>query len=198
MTNQLPNRAMVEYDSEKDQAPPPAFEAVARTVGVPLTALMLTPQGNVIWRKEEAPHAPILPDMPMTIPLPESPIALGHVWTEPYELSVPVPGSGVLPIRTRRRFELKEVKNGVATIAAEYQILSPIRDPAIEAQLVERLTDGTIKFDIDAGRILAQQLDVDKTVLGFSGPASSIHHVMRRTERLIGPHDEVARTPDAQ
>ncbi|MFV2066662.1 MAG: hypothetical protein ACC645_06740 [Pirellulales bacterium] len=198
MTNQLPNRAKVTYDSAKESRPPAGFETVANTIGVPLTEIRMTEYGKVLRRQEKRQQTPSRPDMPFAITLPEEPVAVGHVWSETYELSVPGRTGTPMKVKTRRRFKLESVKNSVATINVAYQVLTPINDPAVEAQLVQRLTKGTVKFDIDRGRILSQQLDVDKRVLGFSGPTSSIHHVMRRTERLLGNEEKVASKPSTQ
>ena len=73
----------------------------------------------------------------------------------------------------------------MATIAVDSQILTPIRDPAIEAQLIQRLSSGTVRFDIAAGRVLSQQLDLDRHVIGFNGAGSSMHYVTRFTEQLL-------------
>ena len=40
---------------------------------------------------------------------------------------------------------------------------------------------GRVRFDIDEGRVLGQQMDIDKPVVGFRGDASSIHYVNRYT-----------------
>ena len=133
--------------------------------------------------------------MPITVPLPEGPVAVGHVWKVSYRISIPDSHERPRQIRTRRRMELKAVNNGVATITADYQILTQIDDPAIEARLAPRLSHNTIKFDIAAGRIISQQMDIDKRVLGFQGPASSIHRLIRRTEQLIVPASKVVRKP---
>ncbi len=50
-----------------------------------------------------------------------------------------------------------------------------------------------MRFDIDEGRILGQQMDIDKHVVGFRGDASSIHYVNRFSERLL---TEEARTAE--
>ncbi|MEO0532233.1 MAG: hypothetical protein AAF266_16935, partial [Planctomycetota bacterium] len=52
-------------------------------------------------------------------------------------------------------------------------------------QLAQRLMTGTIKFNMQTGRILSQQMNVDKRVLGFAGQTSSMHYVMRMTEKLV-------------
>ena len=54
----------------------------------------------------------------------------------------------------------------------------------MESQLLQHESSGTVRFDIDAGRVLGQQVDVDKGVVGFRGEASSIHQLMRFTENL--------------
>jgi len=198
MTNQLPNRAKVTYDSTKDARPPAGFETVAKTIGVPLTEIRLTEYGKVLRRREKRQQTPSRPDMPLVITLPEEPVAVGHVWSETYKLSVPNRAGIPTKVKTRRRFELESVNNGIATIDVAYQVLTPINDPTIEAQLAQRLAKGTVKFDCDRGRIVFQQMDVDKRVLGFSGPTSSIHHVMRRTERLLGSEKKLASKPSTQ
>ena len=84
--------------------------------------------------------------------------------------------------KTVQTFKLEDVKTGVATISVSTQFMTPIQDPALEAQLVQYETSGSVRFDIDAGQILARQVDVDKSVVGFRGEASSIHYIGRSTE----------------
>ena len=50
MVNQLPDRAPVEYDSERDKTPPPGFEDAAQAIGVPLSVVRMTPHGKVVSR----------------------------------------------------------------------------------------------------------------------------------------------------
>ena len=87
-----------------------------------------------------------------------------------------------------------DVKNGVATIEVSYQGLSPI-NAYLEAQLIQRLMNGTVRFDITAGRILSQEMNVDRRVLGYAGPTSSMHYVMQMKERLLEDVPEVAQKP---
>ena len=121
----------------------------------------------------------------MVPPLPKEPIPIGHVWSVPTEVNVAVDDSGVRAIKTRQRYELEQVENGVATIAVETQILTPTNDPKIRVQLIQRLSKGHIRFDIAARRILNQRTDLDERVLGFSGAESSMHYVARFTEELV-------------
>jgi hypothetical protein len=75
------------------------------------------------------------------------------------------------------------------------QILTPIHDAAIEAQIIQRAANGEVRFDVAAGRVISQQMDVDKSVVGFSGPASSMHCLTRFTERLNSGAVSTAQEP---
>jgi len=79
-------------------------------------------------------------------------------------------------------YQLKKVQTGVATIAARTEVLTPVDDPAVQSQLVQRVKRGEVRFDVDAGRVLHQQMDIDETVLGFSGADSMMKYLSRLTE----------------
>ncbi len=192
MSNRVPNRALTKYDSEKDKTPPPGFEQAARAVGVALSVIRLTPCGVIAHRKEKHPQPKYSEDMPITLQLPEKAVAVGEKWDATYEIQVNRNGGNKQQVRTRRLCKLKAVQQGVATIHVVYQILTPV-DAFVESQLVERMTEGIVRFDIDAGRILSQQHEVDHHVLGFSGATSSMHCTSRLEERLLPPGEKLAR-----
>jgi len=195
MTNKLPNRAEVEYDSQADEQPPAGYEDAARAVGVPLTEVRINRFGKVLDRKQRHIQQGNSDDNPIAIPLPSEPIAIGESWGEPHEITVALQNGRQQKVTTRRRFELKAVEGDIATIGVDCQVLTPIRDPAIEAQLIQRLFAGDVKFDMAKGRLAEQKLDLDQRVLGFSGPASSMHYLMSLEERLLGPHEQLAKNP---
>jgi hypothetical protein len=116
--------------------------------------------------------------------LPDDEVAIGDTWDEPFEVQVKLEKTATKMIQTRRHHKLTDVKNGVATIAVTYQVLSPI-DPKIETQIVQRLMEGEVRFDIEKGRVLGQEMDVDKRIIGFAGPSSSMQYVMKMEEKLL-------------
>ena len=194
MSNQLPDRAEMVYDSEKDKTPPPGFEDAAQAVGVPLSVVRITPEGKVVNREIKHHQPAADPDAPVAVLLPENPVKIGDTWDDPREVKVKLQDGNSKTVKTRRHFKLKSVQSGVAVIEATYQILSPINEQ-IEAQLAQRMMEGEIRFDIDAGKVLSQAMDVDKRVLGFAGATSSMHYVMRMEEKLVEKPTEVARKP---
>lgn len=183
MLNRLPDRAPVEYDSEKDKTPPPGYDDTAAAIGIPLSVVRMTPRGKVVSHSIKHHQPAADEDGLVVIRLPDQSVAIGATWDEPFDVTVQVDSGGTKSIQSRRHYKLTHVANGIATIEVTYQVLSPI-DAKIESQLVQRLMKGTVRFDIDHGRIDSQLFEVDKNVLGFAGPTSSMHYVMRMEEKL--------------
>ena len=205
MRQRLKDSKEVHYDSRTDRQPPPGFQTVARSVGVPLSILKMDATGKILARrqlvkpaaKDDAKPAetPLGDENWVTIPLPREPVPIGHTWSIPQTIDVPLEGGMVKRIKAVQQFTLEEVKTGVATIRFSTDVLTPVTDPMVESQLVQRESVGRVRFDIDEGRILSQQIDIDKHVVGFRGDASSIHYVNRFSERLAPAAPQSAARP---
>jgi hypothetical protein len=192
MSNKTPSRPWAEYDSQHNKTPPVGFEQAARSVGVPISVIRLAPTGEILAREEKIPQPGHTPDMPITVRLPDSPIGVGTKWNDSYQVRVQRKSGANLKIQTRRHCKLLKVQHGIATFRVDYQILTPV-DAYTESQLVERLTKGTVRFDLEKGRIVSQEMAVDRRVLGFSGGTSSMHFISKLEERLLGPNEKLAR-----
>lgn len=195
MRQKLTGREEIVYNSRTDAAPPVGFEDAAKNVGVPLAVVTIDQQGNLLDRERKR-GAASENDGQIVIPLPAEAVPVGHVWSFPYDVQVTLRSGEARQIKTRQRFTLEEVADGIAVIRVETQVLTPVQNPEIEAQLIQRETKGTVRFDIAAGRIIEQRMDLDKSVLGFSGESSSLHYVMRFTEELL-PTTTTAAAPQA-
>jgi hypothetical protein len=186
MRNQMSGRQEVRYNSLTDTAAPLGYEDVAKSIGKVLSAVTISPSGNVLKREEKQVRSVADNSGSVLIPrLPDEPAPIGQVWSLPVEVNVALEDGASKAIQTRQRYELEKVEDGVATIAVETQILTPVSNPKIRVQLIQRLSKGHIRFDLDAGRILSQRTDLDERVLGFSGGDSSMHYVARFTEELL-------------
>jgi hypothetical protein len=183
MVHQLPDREPVDYDSRQDKTPPPGFEDTARAIGVPLSVIRINSAGKVLRRDVKLHQQNVEEDAPIVVRLPDKPATVGETWDDPFDIKVTLENGSTKTVQTRRRHKLTGVKSGVATIEVTYQVLSPI-DPFVESQLVQRLMEGEVKFDLEAGRVVSQQMDIDKRILGFAGPTSSMHYITRMEEKL--------------
>jgi hypothetical protein len=194
MVNQLPDRKAAEYDSTRDKTPPPGFEDAARAVGVPLSSVRITPRGKILQRQLKVRHQGAEDDAPIVLRLPDNPVAIGDTWDEPFNVLVKLQKGGNKSIETRRHHKLADVKDGIATIEVNYQVLTPI-DATVEVQIVQRLISGEVRFDIDKGQIVGQKMNVDKRILGFAGATSSVQYVMKMEEKLLKNEPKTAGKP---
>jgi len=155
MWQQLSGREEIRYDSSKDEEPPDEYRHVAETVGVPLGTITISPSGEILRRENARPQFnPGIGEL--TIPLPPQPVQVGESWTRDGELPIRLNDGKVKRVKTRHVYQLKKVQTGVATIAARTEVLTPVDDPAVQSQLVQRVKRGEVRFDVDAGRVLHQ------------------------------------------
>jgi hypothetical protein len=77
------------------------------------------------------------------------------------------------------------IQDNIAVIHVDTTVLTPIDDPRIESRLLERIWDGQIDFDIGLGRVIRRQTSVDRRVVGFHGPTSSVRYKASLEEELI-------------
>lgn len=191
MWQQFSGRQEIRYDSTKDETPPPEYKHVAESLGTPMATVTITPSGRIRDRKNARPQFnPGIGEL--TVPLPDEAVAVGQQWATEGELPVRAPDQTIKRIKTRQSYTLEKVQTGVATIAVQTQILTPVSDPVIQSQLVQRIKRGEVKFDVDAGRVLTEQLDIDETVIAFNGPESVMKYLSRLTEEVV-PGEAVAR-----
>ncbi|MEI8372364.1 MAG: hypothetical protein WCJ35_05935 [Planctomycetota bacterium] len=194
MRHSLSGRDEVHYNSRTDPCAPHGFEDVARAVGVPLALVTIDNQGKVLRRKQNFVKASVAGQGEITIQLPEHAVAVGNRWSGQNNLDVPLSDGSVRRIRAMQSYKLESVRTGIATISMSTQIMTPIQDPAIEAQVLQYETSGSVRFDIDRGQILGRQIDVDKSVVGFRGEASSIRYIGRSTEEYLATPEKVVAT----
>jgi hypothetical protein len=195
MKNDVSGRETVRFDSRKDTEPPPGFEDVANRVGVPLSEIVMDTKGTIIKRTEKAPG--ISPRNQLTMPLPEDPVGVGDVWTFPYDIRISLQSGLSKRIQARQRFEVQKVDDGVASIGVSTQILTPVNDKEVETQVIQHESEGTVRFDIDAGRVVGQQIDLDRRVVGYPNNKSSMHYRTRFTEKLLSSNEQTAARPQA-
>lgn len=185
MSTRSSDRGELRWDSRSGDPPPPGYEAVAASLGRPLSRVTIDRRGHVLKRVDlHAVPATNTGDF-LVVPLPEKAVASGDEWTYPREIVVEVPNGPRKAVRTRMRYLLEAVEDGVATIRVDTTVLTPVDDPRLEVRLLERIWDGRVRFDVDRGIVLERSTDTDRRVVGFSGPDSSLHYAAHLEERYV-------------
>jgi hypothetical protein len=187
MTSRSSDQGEVRWSSAGLADPPPGYEGVRQSLGVPLVRLRVADDGRILERRELRPCPAAATGDLVIVPFPEEPVAVGHEWTVPDEVVVEVPNGPRKAVRTRLRYRLEKLEDGIATIAVDTTVLTPVDDPRLEARLLERIWDGTIGFDVEAGRIVGRRTAIDRRVVGFGGPQSSVRYKASLEERAASP-----------
>lgn len=186
---QVDNRPPISFDSRIDTRPHPRFEDVADKVGIELVRFKARPNGELIYKKANYSDVDIGVGG-IIVQFPEEPVGIGAKWYQPSVITVPLPNGPLKKIRIRRAFELLSVKNDVALINVNTQVLTPVREPAVEVQMMHQITRGQIRFDIKQGRILTREFNWNKTVQGFS-TADSLKKYIGRFKESLKSRNEV-------
>ena len=191
MTQQQGGAEEVRWDSREEETPPGIFEKVAEQLGKVLSTVSVDARGQEVNREDNGGTKASLGMGSLTLALPEKPIAVGASWSVPREVRTRTEDGEVKTIKIRELYTLEKVKTGVATLSIKSEPLTPINDDSVRAQVVQQLSNGSIRFDIDNGRMLSKQLDWDETVVGFQGANSMMEYRARMTESLV---DDIQRT----
>ena len=197
MWQQLPDSPEVRYNSKTDEIVPPVYQQVAQTIGVPITTVTIDATGKIIDRQSNVRQSNFgLGDIVML--LPPKPVKAGSRWYEPAEIPVRLPDKKIKRIKIRKRYTLERVQTGVATISLKTEVLTPVNDASVQAQLAQQLTAGTIKFDVDAGRVMSKKIDWNENVVGFDGAESQMKYLARFTEELLNDESTTPSTRTAR
>lgn len=191
MTQQQDGGKEIRWDSRSPAKPPKVFGKVAEQIGQKLSTITIDARGQEIKREDRGGTKASLGMGSLAIAFPEQPIAIGESWPVFREVKARTEEGVVKPIKIRELYTLEKVKTGVATLSLRSTHLTPIRDESLRAQVIQQLSKGTIRFDLDNGHMISKQLHWDETVVGFQGANSLMEYRARFTETLV---DDIQRT----
>jgi len=120
----------------------------------------------------------------------KTPVKIGDTWKDRFQTDVTVEKTLKKDVTLQRTYKLEKVEGSIATIKLNTGLITPINDPQIEVQLIQRSPAGTIKFDLEQGRIVSMDTVVNQTVLGAFGPKSLMSAVTNSKEKLLPTRPE--------
>lgn len=186
LRQQAADRPAVTYDSRKDGAPPPEFIRMEGMIGPVLSRIRVDPTGAVVEREDLIRGAQAASDSDaLLIPMPAGPAKVGDDWTLRREIQVTTEAGTTRKVQLQRRYKLIDVSGDRATIRVQTNVLTPINNPTVIAQLVQEQGDGEATFNLRLGKLVHRRLDVDEEVVAFSGASSVMHYEGRFVEKLL-------------
>lgn len=186
MWQRIGDEPLIHYDSESNEDVPRVYQQTAKTVGIPLSTVTISPPGAILAQSSVKPIDLGLGSI--VIPFPEKPIKIGDGWNVPRVVTVSLPIDGVRTyrkIKVRQRYTLRSVKAGIATIAVRTEVITPVRDARIESQLIQKMIKGSMRFDLQKGRLRSKTIDWNEHVLGFQGANSNMKYRATFSEQLL-------------
>jgi hypothetical protein len=198
----------IEFQSDDPNKRPQQFQHILATIGPPQATIRFSPSGRPLKAEPLVPTPPSNTDpakdkaSPASgsvaamaadashenylILLPEQPVAVGETWKDRFEIVAREPPDKIpVKITMQRSFKLTEIKEGRATIEFRTVILTPIQNPAISAQLMQRETTGKFVFDVEQGLIVSREATCDRMVVDALGPKSSTRAISKYQEKLL-------------
>ncbi len=119
------------------------------------------------------------------MPLPKQQLAVGETWKVNMMVKPRIAEGVIREILLLRTYRLESVDDGIATITFATSLSSPVKSPAVKAQLLQATPLGTITFDLNKGVVLKRVLKFDKSVLGALGPNTMLSAVGNIEEHLL-------------
>jgi hypothetical protein len=190
----------VSFDSQKDAVPPRGFEEIQNSIGRPLARLKVEKSGKLVsavsLRDNASNEKNDVSDDParnFLVALPAEPVAVGAAWTQEMSVKVRISRNLTNKVTLLRKYQLASVENHLATIRVKTDVLTPVDDPQILMQLIQRTPEGTILLDLNQGLIMSRVSATNKTEVGVVG-RSSMRAVSTLRETLV-PAPTVAAKP---
>lgn len=189
----------VNYDSAQDAEPPLQFLDVKKTIGQVQARVSVTANGELTKVVPQATDNEALkaaaakndPRLNFLVVLPANPVRIGESWKDRFTEEVTV-GKGLKQVVTlQRSYTLSAVNGSLATIKLRTSVITPVNDPQIEVQLMQRTPTGVIEFDLEQGRLVSLKTQIDQTVVGAFGPQSSMSAATKSVERLLPGRPDV-------
>lgn len=172
------------FDSESNEEVPDEFLAANDMIGKPLAIVTINPRGKIVDRK--------VPDSNFNFgagdictPLPNEPVAMGHQWFVPTEFEATDNNGNRLKLKARINYRLAKVIDGVAIIAFRTEVLTPIETDQIRSQLLQKLNNGYVAFDIQMGRLTTKEIEWNEKVQEYAGADSFLQYTGKMTEKIL-------------
>ncbi|MFN0195309.1 MAG: DUF6263 family protein [Planctomycetaceae bacterium] len=207
MKSKFDDNEPTEFDTADPDKRPTQFEHILKEVGKPQGRVRVDATGkvlemnvtagknataknsvikNISKTESDKPEQEKLESYSLLVPLPEKPVALGEKWIDYMEIKVQV-NKLTRTIKVRRAYTLTKIEGNIAKIEFKTSILDDPQDPEVRVQLIQRTPSGSIRFDIENGKIISNTMHSDQTEIGIAGADSRMRAVSNRTESLFTP-----------
>jgi hypothetical protein len=177
------------FDSANpDKSTPELKEQMSRYVGQTLAVLRVDGYGRVVEVKESkfGPASRFESELPFIGVIPPAPLKAGQQWERPFKITLDPPQGTGEKYDAVQRFTCKASDNNAVTISVATDMKTQPEAAADRVPLLQKLLEGEIVFDYQAGRLKSASLKVEKELKGHQGEGSSYHFTRTYTAQYLG------------
>ncbi len=180
---QLGAKDPVYYNSDKDKQVPNTCVPYKERLGNVCATYSISPNGQVVAKKSNYQQITLggVGDNPV-VAFPNKPISVGHKWDVTHVVRAKDEYGYEQQLKLRLRYVLEKVVDGKAHITFDTDVLTPLSDETIRAQIVSHMARGFIVFDIARGVLLNRETRWDERVIGYQKAENYMHYTAFRNE----------------
>lgn len=202
LSTQTDGQDAITYDSLEDATPPLQFRDIKGTVGTVIARVNVSAHGELnqvipVLQNNQALNDAAKkndPQLNFLTVLPKTAVRIGESWKDRFTTDVTVEKSLKKDVIVQRTFTLVSVAGSIASIKLKTSVVTPINDPQMQVQLIQRTPTGVIEFDMAKGQIASMKTQIDETVFNAFGPKSSMSAVTKSVEKLLPSRPEFIKT----
>lgn len=180
-----PNGEVLLFDSERlDKSTPELREQMAKYVGPTLAVIRIDSQGHIKEVKQGSATR-YEAEPPFVVLLPSIEAREGQAWLRNYSVTLDPPHGAGEKFEAAQKYACRKVENGKATLNLTTEIKGLPESARDRVPLLQKMTEGSVVFDLTAGRLDTVRLQIDRTVENHQGQGSSYRFQSTFTEQLV-------------
>ncbi len=182
-----PNGDVMLFDSmNPGKSEPELREQMSQYVGKTVASLKIDGSGQVL-EVMQGVASRYGAEPPFIVVLPRQALSPGQAWQRNFHVVLDPPlGTGEKYL-AKQIYKVNGIDKGRANLALTTEIDNQPESPADRVPLLQKLPQGQVVFDLQAGRLVSARLNIDKTLENHQGAGSSYRFQSRYSEELISP-----------
>lgn len=173
------------FDSnDLEKSTPELREQMKKFIGQTVAALRMDGYGRVV-EVTQGSAATLETEPPFIVIFPAATAAAGQVWRRQFNVVLDPPYGTGEKFEAEQRYDCKKLDAGKATVAVTTHYKAMPESPRERLPLLQKDVQGEIVFDVQAGRLVSAQLNIDKTIENHQGKGSSYQFKSQYTRMLV-------------
>lgn len=180
-----PNGETLLFDSNDLDKSTPELREMAKFLGKTLAILRVDRFGRVHDVKHGDPSK-YESEPPFVLVLPSVAPKAGQAWLRSFNVTLDPPHGAGEKHPAEQRFTCTKLEDGTATVSLATSFKKLPETAGDRLPLLQKMTNGTVTFDVQAGRMTRAEIHIDQKIENHQGAGSSYRLVSDSTEELLG------------